>query len=483
MTAGPTLDRRLANYRSTLARTSGNADAPRRTPAPGVASEAARRLAEGLGGETVRGPAGVCVRVEWETIDVPVDRGRLASLPGHPPSDVPLVCLDTETTGLGTATGTYAFLIGLGWWQGSTFRTVQLLLPDHSDEAAVLAQVAAHIPRDGWLVTYNGRGFDWPLLVTRYRMNRSGPPAHAGHLDLLPLVRRLFRHRMPDARLRTAEEQLLGMRRHGDVDGWEIPGRYLDFLRGGPATLLADVARHNAEDVRSLGRVLRYVETRLADTDARRGAHPGDLVGLAGAFGRERRHAEALHCLDAALEAPPVPRAPRTWESMLTTRADEALFRRPAVPERTMGRRDREVPRRTRDPGPRGRDEILAERARLLRRLARHDEALETWQDLARGGGPLAVTAWIEVAKSLEHRRRDPAGALAATRSAQALVERARSLGRASPRVEAQLHVRARRLRRRTATSADAGEAGRSLAPSTERTTSRVLREPASSVA
>ena len=39
-------------------------------------------------------------------------------LPGQPPADGPLVCLDTETTGLATAAGTVAFLIGLGWWTG-----------------------------------------------------------------------------------------------------------------------------------------------------------------------------------------------------------------------------------------------------------------------------------------------------------------------------------------------------------------------------
>ena len=36
----------------------------------------------------------------------------------------------------------------------------------------MLTALARHIPPDGWLVTYNGRGFDWPLLVTRYRMAR-----------------------------------------------------------------------------------------------------------------------------------------------------------------------------------------------------------------------------------------------------------------------------------------------------------------------
>ena len=60
--------------------------------------------------------------------------------------------------------------------------------------------------------------------------SRRAAPVHAGHLDLLPIVRRLFRHRMDDARLRTAEAQLLGLHRIGDVDGSEIPGRYLRGL-------------------------------------------------------------------------------------------------------------------------------------------------------------------------------------------------------------------------------------------------------------
>jgi uncharacterized protein YprB with RNaseH-like and TPR domain len=81
--------------------------------------------------------------------------------------------------------------------------------------------LASLIPAHGWLVTYNGRSFDWPLLVARFRMFRRDGPAHAGHLDLLTTVRRLFRHRMADARLRTAEEALLGFGRLEDVEGWD----------------------------------------------------------------------------------------------------------------------------------------------------------------------------------------------------------------------------------------------------------------------
>ncbi|TMC63900.1 MAG: hypothetical protein E6J17_04400 [Chloroflexi bacterium] len=436
-----TLDRRLANFRAALrAAESGPRDGRLEPPRPKPPADFAERLADAVDGEVVRTPAGTYVRAESAATSLPVDRQRLAALPGQPPPDVPLLCLDTETTGLGTAAGTYAFLVGLGWWDGELFRQIQLLLPEQSDEPALLAELASRIPRDGWLVTYNGRGFDWPLLVTRFRMARHGAPPHAGHLDLLPLVRRVFRHRMTDARLRTVEESLLDIHRHGDVDGWEIPGRYLDFLRGGSAGPLIEVSRHNNQDVRSLAQLLAHVETRLGDPAGRRSAHPGDLAGMAVAFGRERRHADALDCLEAALEGPPPSRPQRlTWSLILTTRADDP----PRVRE-SHGDYGRSTP-----PVRVDRERIVAHRARLLRRVGRHDDALEAWQDLARGGGPHAITAWIEVAKALEHRARDPAGALTATRAAQAAVERARFLGRPMLRLEADLAIRARRLQRR----------------------------------
>ena len=156
---------------------------------------------------------------------------------------------------------------------------------------------------DAWLVTYNGRGFDWPLIEARFRMAGRAAPVHAGHLDLLPFVRRVFRHRMEDARLRTVEGELLGVSRIGDVEGWEIPGIYLDVLRGGPVDALAAVVIHNEKDVRSLGLLLAHVERRYVERGTRHEAPRGDLAGLARAYTRERRHDEALECLDDAMAA------------------------------------------------------------------------------------------------------------------------------------------------------------------------------------
>jgi RNase_H superfamily len=452
---GPaTLERRLANFRAaTRAR-------PLDTPWQRAASaDLAARMAEAVDGEVVRTPQGTVVRREPRTHDLPIDRERLARLPGQPPPDAPLVCLDTETTGLATAAGTVAFLVGLGWWEGDRFRQVQLLLPDHAEEPALLELIAERIPPDTWLVTYNGRGFDWPLLVTRYRMARRAAPQHAGHLDLLPLVRRLFRHRMADARLRTAEAELLGLRRIGDVEGWQIPGRYLDFLRGGPGDPLVDVVRHNDQDVRSLAHLVGHVERGYADADARRAAPPGDLAGLARAFARERRFDEALECLDAAVASPPVvPPPPATVEPIpfpVRTREAPADWWEPSCRPDFGGR----PPRRPEPlPGygqpaafaaPWSEERLFLDRAHVLRRLGRIADACEAWTALAASPGRLGVVASIELAKLREHRLSDHVGALEAATSGLAAAQRRRRLGRPEPALEANLEHRLTRLRRR----------------------------------
>ena len=455
---GDRLARRLARLRAATPGPDAPDDPLPYRPRPSL--ELARRLAAAVDGEVVEAAGGVHVRVEAAGIELPVDRRRLATLPGQAPADRPLVCLDTETTGLATAAGTLAFLIGLGWWSGETFRHVQLLLPDQGEEGVLLDQVGHHIPPDAWLVTYNGRGFDWPLLVTRFRMARRAAPGHAGHLDLLPIVRRLFRHRMEDARLGTVERTLLGVVRHDDVDGWEIPGRYLGFLRGGPAQPLAAVVRHNGEDVRSLGRLLQHIERGLGDPLARTSAPRGDLAGLARAFRRERRFDEAVECLDAALAADAAPPpTPTPTPGPPATRATPVIEEPWWSPRRRAdfgGRPERRstgagFDRRQAFARPWDEERIAVDRAHLLRRMGRTDEALVAWDSLACGPSRIAVLAAIEGAKLREHRLRDPDAAMASVERGLALADRRRARGLPEPALEADLGHRWRRLRARLA--------------------------------
>ena len=462
------LGRRLERFRSAI-RSDDVATGDPLPHAPIAPADLAERLASTLDGEVVASPRGRFVRVEGRVTDLPIDRDRLAVLPGHPPADRPLVCLDTETTGLATAAGTVAFLIGLGWWAGATFRQVQILLPDHADEGALLDELARHVPAAAWLVTYNGRGFDWPLLVARYRMARRAAPTHDGHLDLLPIVRRLFRHRMDDARLRTVERSLLGLVRHDDVDGWDIPARYLGFLRGGPAHPLRAVVRHNDEDVRSLARLLALLDTGYTTAAARREAPLGDVAGLARAFARERRHDEALTCLDEILgrdEAPnrsapdPVsegtPTAAETGERPSPVRVAEVPWWSPGARADFGG-----PPRTAHGPSSWHRtaafsaswdaQRVAVDRAHLLRRLGRYRESADAWRAVAAGPGRTAIVAWIELAKLREHRLADRPGALEAALRGLAAAERRRQLGMPDPRLEGDLARRTARLRTRLA--------------------------------
>jgi hypothetical protein len=438
----------------------------------------AERLAVAVGGELVRSSLGSLVLVESPTTLLPVDRERLATLPGQPPADAPLLCLDTETTGLATAAGTLAFLVGLGWWEGSLFRQVQLLLPDQADEPALLAELAARIPRNGWLVTYNGRGFDWPLLVARFRMAGSNPPLHDGHLDLLPLVRRVFRHRMTDARLASVESELLGIRRHDDIPGWEIPGRYLDFLRFGEPGALVDVVRHNDEDVRSLARLLVHVDRGYADGDRWADAPAGDLAGLSRAYATDGRHDDALRCLDAALAAAPgmgrhadveyeEPKPERARLAARESRSDDEPWWSPRRSPDFGGRPGRyatvagwDAAESSRRDAPWTETRMLAERARLLRRLGRYRDAELAWVALAASRGTIGALAWIEVAKLREHRLGDLAGALEAATAALRLVERQAWLGRPLVRVETALGRRLARLGARVMRSRTAARSG-----------------------
>ena len=261
---------------------------------------------------------------------------------------------------------------------------------------------------------------------------------------------------MPDARLRTAEAELLGLRRVGDVDGWEIPGRYLGFLRGGPAADLVDVVRHNDQDVRSLARLLAHLEACLGDHASRSEAPPGDLAGLARSFARERRLAEALACLESAtdrvdaLPAAPVTSTPASFR----TGPDDEPWWSPRRPPDYGGRPPSTAApamptRRAPVDAPWTSERIAIDRAHLLRRLGRFPDAAEAWAGLAAGPGRTAIVAAIELAKIQEHRLRDRPGALAAALRGLGFVERRRRLGRPEPALEADLLRRVVRLQRR----------------------------------
>lgn len=219
--------------------------------------------------------------------------------------------LDTETTGLAGGAGTYAFLVGIAWWDSGGLQVEQFFMRDYTDEHSILHELAARLAERPALFTFNGKCFDWPLLETRFLMTRSIPlPRLAAHFDLLHPARALWKLRLGSVRLVELERHVLdaprlGWHRGDDVDSALIPQLYFDYLRGGPAHPLSGVLRHNQMDLRGLAALLGKITALLADADPRAESADGalDLYGLARFLHRRGEHARARSACRSALDA------------------------------------------------------------------------------------------------------------------------------------------------------------------------------------
>src|SRR5216684_3472465 len=207
--------------------------------------------------------------------------------------------LDTETTGLAGGTGTYAFLIGLAWWDAGGLQVEQFFMRDFAEEHSLLQELSQRVAERPVLVTFNGKSFDWPLLENRFTMTRAiAVPKLAAHLDLLHPARALWKLRLGSVRLVELERQVLdaarlGWHRQDDVLAALIPQHYFDYLRGGPAEPLAAVVRHNQMDLRGLAALVGKIDALLA-SDEERDAESLDLFGLS-RFLQRRGESQRAH--------------------------------------------------------------------------------------------------------------------------------------------------------------------------------------------
>jgi uncharacterized protein YprB with RNaseH-like and TPR domain/alpha-D-ribose 1-methylphosphonate 5-triphosphate synthase subunit PhnG len=325
-----------------------------------------------------------------------------ALLAGHPEiasMDISeALFLDTETTGLSGGTGTFAFLIGLGWCEAQDFVVCQLFARDFHEEAPMLTVLQEMASEKRFLVTFNGRAFDVNLLSARFILNRlSDPLAGMPHLDLLPASRRLAGHRLENCRLTTLESEVLRLSRTSDVPGWEIPGRYFAWLRSGDGALLEDVFHHNRLDIVSMAALAVHFSDLLTRGHEHPCPHQGDLLAAA-RLHLCRGNAQTAHTL---LE--------------MLARSSDRLVAREASKDLSL----------------------------VHKRAGGWEEAVRLWQDMM-CRDPLDLFAAEELAKWLEHRKKDHARAIGIV---EALLEGSPSL---SPAERAGLSHRLERLRRRS---------------------------------
>lgn len=188
--------------------------------------------------------------------------------------------LDTETTGVAGGSGTYAFLVGIAWWDAGGLEVEQFFMRDHSEEHSLLLALAERMAERRVLITFNGKSFDWPLLETRYRMTRTiRPPTPRAHLDFLHPARNLWRPRLGSVRLAELERHVLGWNRGEDLLSELIPSIYFEYLRGGSPDPLVPIFHHNQMDLRGLAALATRVVSLLANPEER-GQDALELFGV-----------------------------------------------------------------------------------------------------------------------------------------------------------------------------------------------------------
>ncbi len=313
---------------------------------------------------------------------------------------------DCETTGLSGGAGTMAFLIAVGRVVNDGFQIKQFFLPELADEQGLLQAVEESLTGVDVLWSYNGKCFDLPLIESRFRFWRMGfDREEYGLVDLLTPTRVLFKARIGDCSLGNLEERILKVARTEDLPGAEVPAVYFEYLQTGRSPRLHRVFEHNRVDVLSLAVYAAWL-LNVFDPDCEAQLqYPEDVLSLARYYYRHREPEPAQVCL-----------------------ADTARF--------ALGA------------------ELEAEYHRLaayhFKRQRDYERAGEHFARLVEAPPADRVMALEELAKHLEHRRRDWPAALKMTDRAIAIVEQALAFGAQTddPRLPSLFHRRARLKRK-----------------------------------
>lgn len=302
--------------------------------------------------------------------------GKMSSILGIDiPDPEKMLFFDTETTGLAGGTGTYAFLVGIGFFTGSKFLVIQLFMPGFADEPALLETLSA-IGRDyTHLVSFNGKMFDQPLLATRFLLSRvedtlKGKP----HIDLLHLSRPVWKRRLDSCSLKSLEVNVLGHDREDDIDGALIPEVYFDWLRTGNPSRIAQVFEHNRQDVASMATLLSVLDSMYENPESSHFSHTVEMLGMARYFENKGSSDMAVTYLEKALDC------------------EETQIK----------------------------DEALVNLGKLHKKLGDHAEAQKYFSKVSNNSA-YSILALCEQAKHLEHRVKDYDKALELTNMALAI--------------------------------------------------------------
>lgn len=160
--------------------------------------------------------------------------------------------LDIETMGLFQRP---IILIGVAGVSEGMITVSQYLARDIPEEDAAISAALAHVDDHTALVTYNGKCFDVPYIAERAAYYRLIANLAIPNFDMLFFARRGYREQLPDCRLSTLEQHLLGIERANDVPSALVPEFYETYLRTGNPGPLVPILEHNRQDLVTLVKI------------------------------------------------------------------------------------------------------------------------------------------------------------------------------------------------------------------------------------
>lgn len=296
-----------------------------------------------------------------------------------------LLFIDTETTGLAGGSGTYAFLVGIGFLENDKFRIKQYFMHSFEAEKALLWDLLNTFQKFKAFVSFNGKSYDIPLLRNRFILNRIDYEwEQKKHIDLLHSSRRFWKTIYSDNSLQGLEKNVLGFKRLDDIPGSEIPGRFFDYLTTKSAKNIKPIMQHNVMDILSM------VSLIIIQNDIIQTPHESnilfDSIGLIKSYENTGRDVEAVKSIN----------------EMISEKKETRDFK------------------------------LLLRSSYIYKRLKKHNKAFEIWKDLVENYHTFDPNIYIEIAKYKEHVLKDYAGAVLLLDRLQKRIELLEELGRAN---------------------------------------------------
>jgi len=215
---------------------------------------------------------------------------------------------DTETSGLSGGAGTFIFLAGYGYFTLNGFVLKQFFMPDPGSEQSLLQSMGKFLPDFNFLVSFNGRSFDEPMMNNRYRIyGLPSPLSSMQHFDMLHIARKLWKLRLPSRALKDLEVEILRLQRSSEeIPGWMVPEIYAEYLHTGDASPLAGVFYHNAMDILSLAALTLHVGEVLDEIDGDITMPPEDLYSVALMCRNDGQVEKACKLLEICMKINPI---------------------------------------------------------------------------------------------------------------------------------------------------------------------------------